>query len=140
VRLILIVFIAVLLALISCKSKEETTVNPFANSIARTKNNDSICIIGDWKLTARKWGGMCLYINQGLTVKFKFNHILEISPSEFYICKLDCNVLRVYSPLNIQAKSFSDSMYVQIKKDDGYYDMTLTDITSNNQLFLSRNN
>jgi hypothetical protein len=139
VRLILIISISFSLIFCSCKSNEEKLVNPFANSIVKTTNNDSISIIGEWRLTARKCESQYIFINQGMLVKFKFNHILEVSPSEFYIWKLDNNVLKVYCPFNIQEKSFYDSMYVQIKKDYGYYSMILTDVTSNNQQFLSRN-
>ncbi len=139
-RLIIIIVVGFLLTLVSCKSKEETSINLFENSIAKTTNNDSISIIGEWRLTAKKWESQYLFSNQGILVKFKFNHILEVSSSEFYIWKLDNNVLKVYTPLNVLQKSFYDSMYVQIKKDDGYYSMILTDIISNNQMFLSRTN
>ncbi len=135
----IIILFGIVILFMFCKNDKKNIYDKYSNSLVKTITNYSITIIGKWRMINYSDGENIYYFNQGASLSFSFNHILQINSSEICTWFLNDNVLTLSYPSNTINKSFKeDSFFVYAEKQNATYQIYLNTPNGRSTYLLSK--
>ena len=135
---VILFFLAIVL-LAYCKRKDKNVYDKYSNTLVKTTTNDTITIIGKWRMLSYGDGQDIYYFNQGASINFGYNHILQINNSEICTWYLNENLLKLnYSENTVSRTINQDSLFVYAEKINNNYQVTLRSINGKKTYMLSK--